>query len=76
MLITRWFNVSYPSKTEVFQEKGKWNDAARKELEERAKYILRTNSEELGLYEKAIDNTTKLFEKLLNSPKVIVVNFE
>ena len=65
-----------PSKTEVFQEKGKWNDAARKELEERAKYILRTNSEELGLYEKSIDNTTKLFEKLLNSPKVIVVNFE
>lgn len=68
--------IIIPSKTEVFQEKGKWNDAARKELEERAKDILRTSAENLGLHEKSIENTTQLFEKLLNSPKIIIVNFE
>lgn len=65
-----------PSETEVYKEKGMWADEARRDLEEKAKIILTKNAENLLLFDKSIENTRNLFQKLLISQKEIVISFE
>jgi len=65
-----------PSKTEIFQEQGKWSDSARKEMENQAKYELRQNAEDLKLHEKAQENAERLFRKLVLTKKEIIIDFE
>lgn len=65
-----------PSETEVYKEKGLWADKARRDLEEKAKISLTKNAQELLLFDKSIENTRNLFQKLLISQKEIIVRFE
>lgn len=65
-----------PSKTEIFQEKGKWKDRARKKMEMRAKMKLKENAEKLKLQEKARKNTRRLFKTLVQSNKTILIQFD
>ena len=64
-----------PRKTEVFQETGKWNDIARKELELLAKRKLKLNAEKLNLGEKAKVNVIHFFKSILDDRKVIIITF-
>lgn len=68
--------VISPKATEVFEEKGRWSDGARRALEEKAKLRLKKNAAHLKLDEKAIENTEKLMRKLIQTDKKIIFNFE
>ncbi len=64
-----------PSKTEIFQEKGKWHDGTRRKLEQLAKVDFAKNASELRLMDKAQENTILLFKKLIHSDKTVIIAF-
>lgn len=65
-----------PSKTEVFHEKGKWSDRARRQLETQARDLLQANAEELKLEERAKENAERMFHKLINTDKHLIIEFD
>lgn len=65
-----------PSKTEIFEERGKWSDRERKKLEKRALQKIKSNGEELLLNKKVMENTRQLFEKLVPSTHYISITFD
>ena len=65
-----------PSKTEVFHERGKWDDSVRQRLEMRAKDELRKNAKMLKLEDKARENSIRLFKKLITSEKKLIIQFD
>ena len=65
-----------PSKTEVFHERGKWDDSVRQRLEMHAKDELRKNAETLKLEDKARENSIRLFKKLISSQKKLIIQFD
>ncbi|HHZ81166.1 MAG TPA: DUF4230 domain-containing protein [Flavobacteriales bacterium] len=65
-----------PSKTEVFHEKGKWSDRARRQLEVKAKNKLQENAEKLKLEERAKENAERMFIKLINTDKHLIIEFD
>lgn len=68
--------VISPSKTEVFQEEGKWKDSERKKLELRAKYQLMKNASELDLEKKAEKHAERLMRKMIKTDKKLIITFE
>ena len=64
-----------PSKTEVFQEKGNWNDSDRRNLETSAKMALIKNAEMLKLQEKSRINSLRLFKALMQTKKKLIIDF-
>lgn len=68
--------VVSPSKTEVFHERGKWDDSVRKLLEMKAKDELRKNAETLKLENKAKENSINMFKKLIASEKQLIIQFD
>ena len=65
-----------PKQTEVFQEKGTWGDGARKQLEGIGKNKLKTNAESMGLDKKSLENAERLFDKLIQTNKKLIIQFE
>lgn len=65
-----------PSDTEIYQEQGFWSDAERKEMEDKAKKRLKENALKLKLDERAENNATKLFKRLIRTDKTIVISYE
>jgi hypothetical protein len=65
-----------PSKTEVFQEQGRWSDSDRKRLEAKAKNTLITNARIFKLEEKARINSERLFLKLIQTDKTLIISFD
>lgn len=68
--------IMTPSKTEVFHEKGKWSDRAKRQLEIQAKFKLQENAEELKLEKRAKENAERMFHKLINTDKHLIIEFE
>ena len=64
-----------PSKTEIFQESGKWTDEERKKLGLLANQKLKRNAEKLNLREKAKVNVIHFFKSILDDRKVIIITF-
>lgn len=64
-----------PSNTEVFQEQGVWRDSDVKRLEGKAKSTLKQNAHEFKLDEKAAKNAKRLFKKLIQTNKTLVISF-
>lgn len=64
-----------PSKTEVFQEQGVWRDSDRQRLESQAKNTLKENAVEFKLEDKAAENAERLFKKLVQTKKTLVISF-
>ena len=67
--------IMSPSKTEVFEELGTWDDGTRKEMEMHAKSKLKENGELLKLNDKARLNTIRLFNKLIKTEKKLIIDF-
>lgn len=65
-----------PSKTEIFQEQGRWTDRDRKRLEAKAKNTLQLNAKVFKLEEKARINSERLFKKLIQSEKQLIISFD
>lgn len=82
---TLWMNVPAPKildiiispkLTEVFQEKGQWSDGSRKKLESIGKYKLKKNAEAMNLEKKSLENAERLFDKLIQTDKKLIIRFE
>lgn len=67
--------IIVPSKTEVYLEKGEWKDHERRQLESNGKFKLMKNAENMGLQEKARENTIRLFKKLIHDPRKLKIEF-
>lgn len=65
-----------PSKTEVFQEQGEWDDKTRRSLENKAKLKLKINSEQMDLKDKARSNAVRLFKNLLGTSRIIIIKYK
>ena len=65
-----------PSETIIFEEKGEWKDDARRILETKAKVILKENAKNLDFQNKAKENALRLFEKLIQTKKVLIIEFK
>ena len=65
-----------PSQTEVFEEKGKWPENTRRNMEVRAKKQIEDAAQNLRLEEKAKNNAERLFEKLIQTEKILIIEFE
>ncbi len=65
-----------PSKTEVFQELGRWRDRERKRMEMLARKKLKRNAEDLELGKKAEQNVEKLFQQLIKTEKETILKFK
>lgn len=65
-----------PSKTEVFQEQGEWDDKTRRSLENKAKLKLKINSEQMDLKDKARSNAERLFKNLLGTSRIIIIKYK
>lgn len=65
-----------PSKTEIFQEQGSWSDNTRRQLETKAKHIIKKNAEAMSLKKKAEENTIRIFKKLIRTPRKLIIQFE
>jgi len=68
-------NVS-PSRTEVFQEQGKWTDSERKSLEIRAKVKLVKNAKSLNLNSKTEKNVRRLMRQMIQTDKTVIITFD
>ena len=64
-----------PSKTEIFQEQGNWEDHTRRKLEAKAKYRIQKNAEAISLQKKAQDNTIRMFNKLIRTKRTLIIRF-
>jgi hypothetical protein len=82
---TLWLNIPKPkildilvspSETEIFQEQGHWSDGARRQLENLAKRRIQFSAENLNLDKKATENAERLFRKLINTQKELIIYFE
>lgn len=65
-----------PSQTEVFEEKGKWPENTRRNMEVRAKKQIEDGAKKLNLEKKAKNNAERLFEKLIHTEKILIIEFE
>ena len=65
-----------PSQTEVFEEKGKWDEKVRRNMEIRAKKQIENSAKNLRLEDKAKNNAERLFEKLIQTDKILIIEFE
>jgi hypothetical protein len=65
-----------PSQTEVFEEKGKWDESVRRNMEIRAKKQIEKSAKNLRLEDKAKNNAERLFEKLIQTDKILIIEFE
>lgn len=65
-----------PSKTEIFEERGKWSDRERKILEKKALQKIKSNAEKHSLDKKVMENTRQFFEKLVPSTQFIYITFD
>ena len=65
-----------PSRTEIFQEQGDWDDVARRQLENQAKFKMIENAKALSLQKKAEENTIRLFKKLINAKHKLIIEFD
>lgn len=68
--------VVSPSRTEVFQEQGKWSDRERKTLEVKAKAKLVKNAESLNLNEKTEKNIRRLMNQMIRTDKKVIISFD
>lgn len=67
--------VVSPSRTEIFQEQGKWTDRERKSLELKAKAKLIKNAKSLKLDVKAEKNMRRLMRQMIRSDKKVIISF-
>lgn len=65
-----------PSRTEVFQEIGSWDDFARVKLELKAKKQIQKNAEEMDLDNLARKNVSALFHRLIPDKRKLVIRYE
>ena len=68
--------VLAPSKTEIFQEKGKWTDRERTGLELRAKAKLIANSKKMSLNAKTETNLRRLMNQMIQTDKKVIITFD
>ena len=68
--------VISPSRTEVFQEQGKWSDRERKTLEVKAKAKLVKNAKSLNLNAKTEKNMRRLMKQMIRSEKKVIISFD
>ncbi|NVK63553.1 MAG: DUF4230 domain-containing protein [Flavobacteriales bacterium] len=68
--------VVSPSRTEVFQEQGKWSDRERKTLEVKAKDKLVKNAQQLDLHEKTEKNIRRLMNQMIRTEKEVIISFD
>lgn len=68
--------VVSPSKTEVFQEQGKWSDRERKTLEVKAKAKLVENAMGLDLNSKTEKNMRRLMKQMIITDKKVIITFD
>lgn len=64
-----------PSKTEIFQEQGKWTDRERKMMESKAKAKLVKNAMGLNLNDKAEKNMRRLMSQMIQTEKTVIITF-
>lgn len=64
-----------PSKTEIFQEQGRWTDSERKTLEVKAKSKLVANSKKMDLIEKSETNLRRLTNQMIRTDKKVIITF-
>ena len=67
--------VVSPSRTEVFQEQGKWSDRERKTLEMKAKKKLISNAKSMNLNEKTERNMRRLMNQMIKTDKKVIISF-
>lgn len=65
-----------PSKTEVFQEQGKWTDRERTILETKAKAKLIVNAKRMVLNEKTEKNMRVLLGQMIRTDKKLIITFD
>jgi hypothetical protein len=65
-----------PSRTEVFQEQGKWKDSERKTMESKAKAKLVKNAKSLNLNDKTEKNMRRLMKQMIITEKEVVITFD
>jgi hypothetical protein len=68
--------VVSPSKTEIFQEQGKWTDGERKSMEVRAKAKLVKNAKSLNLNSKTEKNMRRLMMQMIRTDKTVIISFD
>lgn len=68
--------VISPSRTEVFQEQGKWSDRERKTLEVKAKAKLVENAKSLDLNSKTEKNMRRLMKQMIRTDKKVIISFD
>ena len=68
--------VVSPSRTEVFQEQGKWRDSERKSLEVKARAKLVKNAKSLNLNDKAEQNMRRLMKQMIITEKEVTISFD
>lgn len=64
-----------PSRTEIFQETGKWSDKERKSLEAIAKKRLLENANTQDLGRKAEEQARNLFKQMIKTEKILIITF-
>ena len=67
--------VVSPSKTEIFQEQGKWSDRERKSLESKAKAKLIANAKQMDLNAKTEKNMRRLMNQMIQTDKRVIISF-
>lgn len=68
--------VISPSKTEVFQEQGKWKDSERKTMEVKARAQLVKNAKGLNLNAKTEKNMRRLMKQMILTDKTVIISFD
>ena len=68
--------VVSPSKTEIFQEQGKWTDRERTTLETKAKVKLVANANRMVLDQKTEKNMRTLLHQMIRSDKKLIIGFD
>lgn len=68
--------IVVPSKTEIFQEQGKWTDRERKAIENRAKAKLVANAMKMDLNGKTEKNLRRLMNQMIQSTKKVIITFD
>lgn len=67
--------VVSPSKTEIFQEQGKWTDRERKMMETKAKAKLVANAKNMNLDDKTEKNMRRLIKQMIQTEKTVIITF-
>ncbi len=68
--------VLSPSRTEIFQEQGKWTDRERKILEIKAKAKLIANAKTMDLDSKTEKNLRRLMNQMIRTDKKVIISFD